>query len=84
METKNIKFTIHIQTTIWVLICVILFVISYCVVPSPTIVVESLVITSFAAIPRTFLPPLSEGTPISSELLLLNKGWILFVHNRAL
>jgi len=48
------------------LICATLLVTSSCVLPSPTIVVASLVRTTFAAVPRTDLSALSSESPTSS------------------
>jgi hypothetical protein len=50
--TENLRL-FRTQTSIWFLICVTLLFTSSCVVPSPTIVVESLVTTTLAAVPRT-------------------------------
>jgi hypothetical protein len=48
------------------LICATLLVTSSWVLPSPTIVVDSLVRTTFAAVPRTDLSALSSDSPTSS------------------
>jgi hypothetical protein len=47
-------------------ICATLLVTSSWVLPSPTIVVDSLVSTTFAAVPRTDLSALSSERPTSS------------------
>jgi len=57
--TENLR-DFRMQTSIWFLICVTLLFTSSCVVPSPTIVVESLVTTTLAAVPRTWLSALSK------------------------
>ena len=54
------------QTSMRFLICATLLVTSSCVLPSPTIVVASLVRTTFAAVPRTDLSALSSESPTSS------------------
>jgi hypothetical protein len=63
--TVNLRLS-RMQTSIWFLICVTLLFTSSCVVPSPTIVVESLVTTTLAAVPRTALSALSKDNPTSS------------------
>ena len=63
--TQNLKSS-RMQTSIWFLICITLLFTSSCVVPSPTIVVESLVTTILAAVPRTSLSAFSRDNPTSS------------------
>lgn len=54
------------HTSMRFLICATLLVTSSWVLPSPTIVVDSFVRTTFAAVPRTVLSALSSVSPTSS------------------
>jgi len=54
------------ETSIWFLICETRLVTASWVLPSPTIVVVSLVSTTLAAVPRTSFPALSKLRPTSS------------------